>query len=200
MVKWLLAAAARQVSFISLPLYTALRQRGRQLTALCGQIGGAAAGWAPRRAASECWTWRSAGGRPASPAAPLLPLKKLVLFMKRIGISPAGAGLERGLLLGRRRAAGAAPTAAGRKGLLEKADRYAPQLYSPRRSPRALKAARLPGEVQRVLREEALLARGLRRRLDPRHEQLHGHVLRRPVLKVAIGTRHEPVRIPLCQR
>ena len=121
--------------------------------------------------------------------------------MKRIGISPAGAGLERGLLLGRRRAAGAAPTAAGRKGLLEKADRYAPcQLYSPRRSPRALKAARLPGEVQRVLREEALLARGLRRRLDPRHEQLHGHVLRRPVLKVAIGTRHEPVRIPLCQR
>ena len=38
MVKWLLAA--RQVSFISLPLYTALRQRGRQLTALCGQIGG----------------------------------------------------------------------------------------------------------------------------------------------------------------
>ena len=40
MVPWLLAAAARQVSFISLPLYTALGQRGRQLTALCGQIGG----------------------------------------------------------------------------------------------------------------------------------------------------------------
>ena len=39
-VKWLLAAAARQVSFISLPSYTALRQRCGQLTALCGQIGG----------------------------------------------------------------------------------------------------------------------------------------------------------------
>ena len=39
--------------------------------------------------------------------------------------------LERGLLLGRRRAAGAAPTAAGRKGLLEKADRYAPNFIHP---------------------------------------------------------------------
>ena len=53
MVKWVPAAAARQVSFIAMPSGTALRQRGGQLTALCGQIGGAAAGWAPRRAASD---------------------------------------------------------------------------------------------------------------------------------------------------
>ena len=53
MVPWLLAAAARQVSCISLPLYTALRERGGQLTALCGQIGRAGAGWEHRPAVSE---------------------------------------------------------------------------------------------------------------------------------------------------